>query len=172
MPWRRKWQPTLVFLPGKSHGWKSLAGYIQSMRSQRVGHNWATSLSLFTEGKKAFDLMQSDSWTYIFDTCQPRKEILHLGSKEHANTSRYLELRLYSHPPWVSRLWVCGMDGQIARDYAHITTSSPVPPNLRPRGWLPQFCEPSYFLQAPQKLSPISVSLKSGSLKTNSAGIF
>ena len=26
MPWRRKWQPTLVFLPGKSHGQRSLAG--------------------------------------------------------------------------------------------------------------------------------------------------
>ena len=26
--WRRKWQPTPVFLPEKSHGWKSLAGYI------------------------------------------------------------------------------------------------------------------------------------------------
>ena len=25
--WKRKWQPTLVFLPGKSHGWRSLAGY-------------------------------------------------------------------------------------------------------------------------------------------------
>ena len=25
--WRRKWQPTLVFLPGKFHGWRSLAGY-------------------------------------------------------------------------------------------------------------------------------------------------
>ena len=25
--WRRKWQPTRVFLPGKSHGWGSLAGY-------------------------------------------------------------------------------------------------------------------------------------------------
>ena len=24
--WRRKWQPTPVFLPGKSHGWRSLAG--------------------------------------------------------------------------------------------------------------------------------------------------
>ena len=24
--WRRKWQPTLVFLPGKSHGQRSLAG--------------------------------------------------------------------------------------------------------------------------------------------------
>ena len=27
MPWRRKWQPTPVFLPGKSHEQKSLAGY-------------------------------------------------------------------------------------------------------------------------------------------------
>ena len=26
-PWRRKWQPTLVLLPGKSHGWRSLVGY-------------------------------------------------------------------------------------------------------------------------------------------------
>ena len=27
IPWRRKWQPTPVFLPGKSHGQKSLVGY-------------------------------------------------------------------------------------------------------------------------------------------------
>ena len=27
IPWRRKWQPTPVFLPGKSHGQQSLAGY-------------------------------------------------------------------------------------------------------------------------------------------------
>ena len=27
IPWRRKRQPTLVFLSGKSHGWRSLAGY-------------------------------------------------------------------------------------------------------------------------------------------------
>ena len=25
--WRRKWQPTPVFLPGKSHGQESLMGY-------------------------------------------------------------------------------------------------------------------------------------------------
>ena len=43
IPWRRKWQPTLALL--KSHGWRSLVGYIQSMGSQRVRHNWATSLS-------------------------------------------------------------------------------------------------------------------------------
>ena len=27
MPWRRAWQPTPVFLPGESHGQRSLAGY-------------------------------------------------------------------------------------------------------------------------------------------------
>ena len=27
IPWRRKWQPIPVFLPGKSHGQRSLAGY-------------------------------------------------------------------------------------------------------------------------------------------------
>ena len=25
--WRRKWQPTPVFLPGESHGWRSLVRY-------------------------------------------------------------------------------------------------------------------------------------------------
>ena len=88
-PWRRKWQPTPVFLPGKSHRWRSLVGYspwgrkesdmterlffffsmekemathssilawripgteepggLQSMGSQRVGHDRAASLSL------------------------------------------------------------------------------------------------------------------------------
>ena len=27
IPWRRKWQPTPVFLPGRSHGQRSLVGY-------------------------------------------------------------------------------------------------------------------------------------------------
>ena len=37
-PLRRKRQPTPVFLPGKSHGWRSLIR-LQSMGSQRVGHD-------------------------------------------------------------------------------------------------------------------------------------
>ena len=36
--WRREWQPTLVFLPGNSHGQWSLAG----LWGCRVGHDWAT----------------------------------------------------------------------------------------------------------------------------------
>ena len=40
--WRRAWQPTLVFLPGKFHGQRSLAGYIP-WGLQRVGNDWATN---------------------------------------------------------------------------------------------------------------------------------
>ena len=39
-PWRRKWQPTPVFLPEASHGWRSLADY--SPWDHRVGHDWTT----------------------------------------------------------------------------------------------------------------------------------
>ena len=42
-PLERKWQPTPVFLPGKSHGLWSMAGYIQSMGLQRVRHNLAST---------------------------------------------------------------------------------------------------------------------------------
>ena len=34
IPGRRKWQPTPVFLPGKSHGQRSLAGYIPWCRKE------------------------------------------------------------------------------------------------------------------------------------------
>ena len=40
--WRRKWQPTPVFLPAKSHGWWSLAGYVHSIGLQRVRYDWVT----------------------------------------------------------------------------------------------------------------------------------
>ena len=42
----RQWHPTPVLLPGKSHGWRSLVGW--SPWGRWVGHNWATSLLLFT----------------------------------------------------------------------------------------------------------------------------
>ena len=37
MPWRRAWPPTPVFLPGDSHGQRSLVGY--SPWGARVGHD-------------------------------------------------------------------------------------------------------------------------------------
>ena len=40
IPWRRAWQPTPVFLPGESHGQRSLAGC--SSWGRRVRQDWAT----------------------------------------------------------------------------------------------------------------------------------
>ena len=39
MHWRRKWQPTPVFLPGESQGRES--GGLPSRGSHRVGHDWS-----------------------------------------------------------------------------------------------------------------------------------
>ena len=43
IPWRRKWQPTPVFFPGKSQEYRSLAGYISWVtKSQMPLRNWTT----------------------------------------------------------------------------------------------------------------------------------
>ena len=44
MPWRRKWQPTPVLLPGKFHGWRSLVGYSPWGRKESDMTEWVTSL--------------------------------------------------------------------------------------------------------------------------------
>ena len=48
-PCRSKWQPTPVFLHGKSHGQRSLTaiGY-ESMSSQRVRYNYTTYMGMST----------------------------------------------------------------------------------------------------------------------------
>ena len=46
IPWRRKWQPTPVFLPGESYGQRTLAG---SLGSQRIRHDWMANTLPFTE---------------------------------------------------------------------------------------------------------------------------
>ena len=55
IPWRRAWLPVPVFLPGESHGQRSLAG-CSLWGSQRVRHDWAvmhvvTSLSLLSSSE-------------------------------------------------------------------------------------------------------------------------
>ena len=52
MPWRRKWHATAVFLPGKSHGQRSLVGYSPWGRKETE-----TRLSAHTQMK------------YLLNTC-------------------------------------------------------------------------------------------------------
>ena len=56
IPWRRKWQPTLVFLPGKSHGWRSLVGYRtwgckESDTTERLHFLFFQTMNYHKEGK-------------------------------------------------------------------------------------------------------------------------
>ena len=44
-PWRRKWQPTPVFLPGKPHGWRSLVGYSPWSHKESDTTEWLHSLT-------------------------------------------------------------------------------------------------------------------------------
>ena len=49
IPWRRKWQPTLVFLPGESHGQRSLVDYSPWGRKE-LDMTEQLLLSLFLRG--------------------------------------------------------------------------------------------------------------------------
>ena len=49
IPWRKAWQPTLVFLPGESYGQKSLEGYspwgrTESDMTEVTEHAYSTSI--------------------------------------------------------------------------------------------------------------------------------
>ena len=62
VPWRRKWHPTPVLLPRKSHGQRSLV----SMGLQRVRHDWATLLSLQGLKSKEMDCLDQ---SYAANLC-------------------------------------------------------------------------------------------------------
>ena len=51
IPWRRKWQPTPVFLPGESHGERRLVGYSPWGRKESNRTEWLSNW-LFKKKKK------------------------------------------------------------------------------------------------------------------------
>ena len=68
IPWKRKWQPTPVFLPGKSHGQRSLAG-CSPWGSQRVGRNWVSTHALsfyqfLSAGKSLCSITDHSMWNH------------------------------------------------------------------------------------------------------------
>ena len=82
IPWRRKWQPTPVFLPGKCHGQRNLEGYPKPW-----GHKeWNTTLNNNHKKKKQkqqpqtyiksrsslfFKSHNTCGWTGILTVCFP-----------------------------------------------------------------------------------------------------
>ena len=53
--WRRKWQPSPVFLPGKSYGQRNLAGYYHEVTKSRTRQSTLiTSIQAISEGVGEF----------------------------------------------------------------------------------------------------------------------
>ena len=62
IPWRRKWHPTPVFLPGKSHGQRSQSGYSSWCR-KRVRHDLVTKQqSKLTKNRDNFFICSHQSF--------------------------------------------------------------------------------------------------------------
>ena len=53
LPWRRKWQPTPVFLPGESQ-----AGGLPSVGSHRVRHNWSDLAAAAAAGRSNVNFLK------------------------------------------------------------------------------------------------------------------
>ena len=68
---RRQWPPTPGLSPGKSHGRRSLVG------SRRVGHDWATSLSLFTFMHIPLYRNSKDGGSHNHNQWESKEEIKH-----------------------------------------------------------------------------------------------
>ena len=83
IPWRRKWQPTPVFLPGTSHGQRSLAGYspwgckeLDTTEQAHASH----PLSYIELAKKFFwffpeDVTEKPNRTFLVNLIQARAYI-------------------------------------------------------------------------------------------------
>ena len=101
--WRRQWHPTPLLLPGKSHGQKSLVGCSQSIGSQRVGHDWATSLSCIGEGNgnplqcSCLENPRDGGawWAAVYGVAQSRTRLNRLSSSSSMSTNTSSTLDLY-----------------------------------------------------------------------------
>ena len=80
--WRRKWQPTSVFLPGRP----------QSMWSQRIGHNWA-----------CMPVCRKSRWLIISCTTCPGKLSFLLASHFTCETQ---DILFQEEIPWCVLAWL------------------------------------------------------------------
>ena len=71
IPWNRKWEPTLVFLPGKFHGQKSLAGYRPwgLKESDMTEHTHIHSLYKISYFRSSFSVSMTIWWILFYVFC-------------------------------------------------------------------------------------------------------
>ena len=130
IPWSRKWQPTLVFLPGESYGQRSLVGY--NPWGLRAGHDWSNWACVHAASKKwncpSDENSLSDCWAHRSASWGKMKNTWYVGN------------RLFSSfPEWSLSglredcLWTCFM---LMSSTSSISSSSATPVALKqPTEW-------------------------------------
>ena len=115
--WRRAWQPTPVFLPGESHGQRSLAGY-SPWCCKIIGHDWATK-----------------QLTQVLGRCSPKVSSKGLTTSSHSHHLPWLGGRPLAWQPWLfqgmwwgATLLCCHCPCLIPRDLGTTVNSSILPP--------------------------------------------
>ena len=105
-PWRKKWQPTSVFLPGKSHGQRSLVGYSPWVPKESA----LTELMSCMQGIKIPHAMEQLSpvhhnyWAHAITResvhCNEWSHMMQGGSHKlqlRPNTAKYIHIQLYKN---------------------------------------------------------------------------
>ena len=84
-PWRGKWQPTPVFLPGESHGGRSLVGYIPQGRKKKKKkvkeESEKVGLKLNIQKTKIMASSPITSWQIDGEMVETVADFIFLGSK-------------------------------------------------------------------------------------------
>ena len=87
IPWRRKWQPTPVFLSGKSHGQRSMGG-CSPWGYKRVGHDLATKQTHMTIKQLPLNsLVYMSSFEWPADTSKDPNPIPKFSGRENESPS-------------------------------------------------------------------------------------
>ena len=101
MHWRRKWQPTPVFLPEESQGWRSLVGC--RLWGRRVGDEWS-DLAAAAAAAMQKTLVQSLGWEDPLEKGKATTPVLWSGEfhglystwgRKESNSTERLSLSLF-----------------------------------------------------------------------------
>ena len=103
IPWKRKWQPTPVFLPGRYHRQRSRAAAVhgiaeESDTTQQLNNNWisSTDFNIHILPPSSFPIVQpflqifyipSSSWS-LFHDYTPHNQQLELDTRLHMWSAR------------------------------------------------------------------------------------
>ena len=107
---RRQWQPMPVFLPGKSHGWRSLVGWSPWGRKESEATEWLHfhfSLSCIGEGNG--NLLQCSClenltdggawWAAIYGVAQSRTRLKWLSSSSSSSSNP--GINIFPRDSWI-----------------------------------------------------------------------